>query len=200
MKKFTLIFTLALLSCLCVIQAREEIKKLVVPRGKTYVKLNTAGQEIGRFTAGQTMTRTVDCAQVPCPETFGKDVVCWKCKERPETTKATGVSEERVGSATTTATPSKVAPGNRSRFRPERLPETVGTAVTAEQVVVPRGKTYVKLDAAGRETGRFTAGQTMARTVDCAEVPCAESFGKDVVCWKCKERPETSRPPVESRQ
>jgi hypothetical protein len=165
-----------------------------VPKGKTYVKLNTSGQEIGRFTAGQTMTRTVDCAQVPCPETFGKDVVCWKCKERPETTKVTGVSGERVGPTTTTATATP-------RVNPDRLRGAVGAAsTTAERVVVPSGKTYVKLDAAGHEVARFSSGQTMARTVDCAEVPCPSTFGKDVVCWKCKERPESSVPPVKERQ
>jgi hypothetical protein len=59
-----------------------------VPKGKTYVYLNNNGTEIARKKAGQS-TRSngiTDCAQIPCPSTFGKDVVCWKCVERPLTT------------------------------------------------------------------------------------------------------------------
>jgi hypothetical protein len=195
MKKFSLILMLALLPCVWLIQGREETKRLVVPKGKTYVKLDTSGHEIGRFTTGQTMTRTVDCAQVPCPGTFGPDVVCWKCKERPENVKATGVSEERVGPTTTTATATP-------RVNPDRMREVTGTAATttAEKVVVPSGKTYVKLDTAGHEVARFSSGQTMARTVDCAQVPCPGTFGPDVVCWKCKERPDNVVAPAKTRQ
>src|SRR5438874_9077495 len=89
MKKLALILTLAALSSICLMNCAEENKfvggkrSIVVPKGKTYVKLDAKGKEIARFSSGQTMTRTVDCAQVPCPTTFGKDVVCWKCKERP---------------------------------------------------------------------------------------------------------------------
>jgi len=81
MKKLALVITLAALPAFWLIHAAET--KVVVPKGKTYVKLDAKGKEFARYTAGQTMARTVDCAQVPCPSTFGKDVVCWKCKERP---------------------------------------------------------------------------------------------------------------------
>lgn len=74
-----------------------------------------------------------------------------------------------------------------------------GKMAAAEQIVVPKGKTYVKLDAKGKEMARFKAGQTMARTIDCAQVPCPSTFGKDVVCWKCKERPEGTTTKVQSR-
>jgi len=58
-----------------------------VPRGKTYVYLNNSGKEIARKRAGQNTSSTgiTDCAQITCPSTFGKDVVCWKCVERPIT-------------------------------------------------------------------------------------------------------------------
>src|SRR5437660_2276948 len=135
MKKLALVITLAALPAFWLIHAAET--KVVVPKGKTYVKLDAKGKEFARYTAGHTMTRTVDCAQVPCPSTFGTDVVCWKCKERPENVKATGVSEERVGPTTTTATATP-------RVNPGRLRETVGAAsTTAARVVVPSGKTYV---------------------------------------------------------
>lgn len=64
---------------------RPKMTREVVPPGKTYVELNASGQEIARFSSGQTMARMTDCAQVPCPSTFGKNVVCWKCKKRPAT-------------------------------------------------------------------------------------------------------------------
>jgi hypothetical protein len=58
-----------------------------VPRGKTYVYLNNSGKELARKRAGQNTHSTgiTDCAQIPCPSTFGKDVICWKCVERPIT-------------------------------------------------------------------------------------------------------------------
>jgi hypothetical protein len=59
-----------------------------VPRGKTFVYLNSSGKELSRKKAGQStrVNGITDCAQIPCPSTFGKDVVCWKCVERPLTT------------------------------------------------------------------------------------------------------------------
>ena len=97
MKKLPLLIVIMAVPALLVIAqerkvtAREsvataQVKEVVVPKGKTYVKLDAKGKEIARFKSGQTMARTIDCAQVPCPSTFGKDVVCWKCKERPEGT------------------------------------------------------------------------------------------------------------------
>lgn len=60
-----------------------------VPRGKTFVYLNDSGKELARKRAGQStrVNGVIDCAQIPCPSTFGKDVVCWKCVERPLTTR-----------------------------------------------------------------------------------------------------------------
>ena len=84
MKKLLLIITVATLPVLAVVGADKKAKNKVVPKGKTYVQLNAKNKEIARFKAGQNMG-IIDCAEVPCPSTFGKDVVCWKCKERPAT-------------------------------------------------------------------------------------------------------------------
>ena len=81
MKKFALIAAIAALPAFWLIHAAET--KVVVPRGKTYVQLDAKGKEIARFASGQTMARTTDCATVPCPSTFGKDIVCWECHKRP---------------------------------------------------------------------------------------------------------------------
>ncbi len=63
--------------------AAPKLDPTVVPRGKTYVLLDAGGKKIGDFMSGQKTTMTVtDCVQVPCPNTFDKGVVCWKCKER----------------------------------------------------------------------------------------------------------------------
>jgi hypothetical protein len=63
--------------------AAPKLDPAVVPRGRTYVQLDAAGKTIGEFLAGQkTPMAVTDCVQVNCPPTFGKDVVCWKCKER----------------------------------------------------------------------------------------------------------------------
>jgi len=95
MKNLTLILTLAALSSICLVNCAQESKvaapggnkQIVVPKGKTYVKLNAKGKEIARYTAGQVMAATVDCVVIACPPTFptGPDVyVCWKCTSRPE--------------------------------------------------------------------------------------------------------------------
>jgi hypothetical protein len=83
MKKLLLIITVATLPVLAVVGADKKAK--IVPKGKTYVQLNAKNKEIARFKAGQSTAGIIDCAEVPCPSTFGKDVVCWKCKERPVT-------------------------------------------------------------------------------------------------------------------
>jgi hypothetical protein len=63
--------------------AAPKLDPTVVPRGKTYVLLDAGNKKIGDFMSGQKTTMGVtDCVQVNCPDTFGKDVVCWKCKER----------------------------------------------------------------------------------------------------------------------
>jgi hypothetical protein len=58
-----------------------------VPKGKTFVYFDSTGAEVGRTKSGQLARRrnVTDCAQIPCPSTFGSDVVCWKCVERPAT-------------------------------------------------------------------------------------------------------------------
>ncbi len=54
-----------------------------MPRGRLYVQLDAGGKKIRDFQSGQKTTMAVaDCAQVDCPSSFGKDIVCWKCKER----------------------------------------------------------------------------------------------------------------------
>jgi len=85
MKKLLLIITVASLPALALLGGDKKAKDKVVPKGKTYVQLNKKNKEVARFKAGQTMTGITDCAQVPCPGTFGSDVVCWICKERPVT-------------------------------------------------------------------------------------------------------------------
>ncbi len=93
MKKLALILTLAALPSICLMRAQENKvvgprgkSHIVVPKGKTYVKLNAKGKEIARFTAGQTMAKEGDCAVIPCPASFDKGITCWHCKARPEPT------------------------------------------------------------------------------------------------------------------
>lgn len=64
-------------------------------------------------------------------------------------------------------------------------------SAAAKQKVVPKGKTYVQLNAKGKEIARFKSGQTMAATQDCVLVKCPSTFGKDVVCWECHWRAAT---------
>ena len=91
MKKLALILTLAALSSICLMNCAEENKfvggkrSIVVPKGKTYVKLDAKGKEIARYSAGQVMAEdTVDCVIITCPPTFSANCVCWRCKARPE--------------------------------------------------------------------------------------------------------------------
>ncbi len=58
-----------------------EIKYSQVPPGKRYVVLKD-GKKVTEFKGGQRTTMTADCAQLPCPKSFGADVVCWQCVER----------------------------------------------------------------------------------------------------------------------
>ncbi len=53
-----------------------------VPAGKNYAVIDAEGRTVASFSAGQKTTMTTDCAQVKCPDSFGKDTVCWKCVER----------------------------------------------------------------------------------------------------------------------
>jgi hypothetical protein len=60
-----------------------------VPKGKTYVYFNAKGAELSRKSSGQSTraNNITDCAQVPCPSTFGPNIICWKCVERPLATR-----------------------------------------------------------------------------------------------------------------
>jgi hypothetical protein len=53
-----------------------------VPANKRYVVYDAKGNQIMDLKAGSSTAEITDCAQVPCPPTFGDDVVCWKCVER----------------------------------------------------------------------------------------------------------------------
>ncbi len=91
MKNLALILILAALSSICLMNCAEQNKvvggkrSIVVPKGKTYVKLNAKGKEIARYSAGQVMAEdTVDCVVITCPPSFPANCVCWQCKARPE--------------------------------------------------------------------------------------------------------------------
>ena len=57
-------------------------------------------------------------------------------------------------------------------------------------IVVPQGKTNVRLDAKKKKViARYTAGQTMSAVVDCFIIACPAGFPKDDVCWECQDRP-----------
>jgi hypothetical protein len=84
MKKLSLVVAVTTLTAMTALLAAD--KPMVVPRGKTYVQLKK-GKEVRRFKPGQTMDGVTDCAKIPCPGTFGSDVVCWECRERPITSK-----------------------------------------------------------------------------------------------------------------
>jgi hypothetical protein len=93
MKKLLLIIAVATIPAIAVLTAGEKkVQQKVVPKGKTFVQLDAKNKEVARFKAGQSMG-IIDCAEVPCPSTFGKDVVCWKCKERPATNTSTSKAQ-----------------------------------------------------------------------------------------------------------
>lgn len=52
-------------------------------------------------------------------------------------------------------------------------------------IVVPKGKTYVVLNARGKETARYTAGQVMAKSGNCVQIPCPKDFDPGITCWDC---------------
>lgn len=60
----------------------EQIKYGMVPAGKKYAVFNAKGKKIAAYKAGEKTSMTTDCAQIPCPSSFDKDTVCWKCVER----------------------------------------------------------------------------------------------------------------------
>ena len=59
----------------------------------------------------------------------------------------------------------------------------------AKTITVPKGKTYVTMNARKKEIGRFGGGQTLG-IQDCAIIDCPSTFPKEFVCWQCKERPK----------
>jgi hypothetical protein len=70
----------------------------IVPKNNTYFIKSSTGKTIATYKGGQTVSlgstsaarrKVIDCVQIPCPGTFGSDVVCWKCKTRPATASAT---------------------------------------------------------------------------------------------------------------
>ena len=102
MKTLMLMLAFAAVPALCLVSAEPKkpalkSMELVVPAGKTYVKLDQNRKEIARFSAGQRMRHaTSDCVQVDCPDTFGKDIVCWKCKSsEPPPKKASAASVKK---------------------------------------------------------------------------------------------------------
>jgi hypothetical protein len=54
----------------------------IVPPEKEYVIFDAQGRQILDLKAGDSTSGVTDCAQIPCPESFDSDVVCWKCVER----------------------------------------------------------------------------------------------------------------------
>lgn len=53
----------------------------MVPQGKTYYLMKN-GKVDKKFKSGSSTSMVADCAQIKCPESFDKDIVCWKCIER----------------------------------------------------------------------------------------------------------------------
>ncbi len=54
----------------------------VVPKNQRYVIFDAKGQPLSVLKSGTSTAEVTDCAQIPCPPTFGDDVVCWKCVEQ----------------------------------------------------------------------------------------------------------------------
>lgn len=52
-----------------------------VPQDKTYYLMKN-GKVDKKFKSGSSTPMTADCAQIKCPKSFDKDIVCWKCIER----------------------------------------------------------------------------------------------------------------------
>lgn len=100
-KKLSLLLVVSILFLLNKVSAQSAtIKKLndstimvpsgvTVPKNNTYFIKSATGKTLSTYKAGQKVripaNRVIDCVQIPCPGSFGPDVVCWKCKERPVT-------------------------------------------------------------------------------------------------------------------
>jgi hypothetical protein len=65
------------------IQTRDQLvfDPAMVPQGKTYYLMKN-GKVDKKFKSGSSTPMVADCAQIKCPESFDKDIVCWKCVER----------------------------------------------------------------------------------------------------------------------
>lgn len=68
------------------------------------------------------------------------------------------------------------------------LPVIVAVGGPREKVV-PKGKTYVQLDAHNKEIARFKGGQSTGFSQDCVQVACPSTFPQGTICWTCRERP-----------
>jgi len=53
----------------------------MVPQGKAYYLMKN-GKVDKKFKSGSSTSMAADCAQINCPKSFDKDIVCWKCIER----------------------------------------------------------------------------------------------------------------------
>ncbi len=62
-------------------RARLVFDPAMVPQGKTYYLMKN-GKVDKKFKSGSSTPMAADCAQIKCPESFDKDIVCWKCIER----------------------------------------------------------------------------------------------------------------------
>jgi len=87
MTRIPILLVFLLLLFITALSSVQVTKTAKVPAGKTYVYLDENNKEVARKRSGQTAgtTGVTDCAEVPCPSTFDKNVVCWKCKKRPAT-------------------------------------------------------------------------------------------------------------------
>jgi hypothetical protein len=64
-----------------------------VPAGSGYRIYDEDGWLVSNLKSGQASTLTGDCVQIACPPTFGKDIVCWVCRQRPEGSRGAGAKK-----------------------------------------------------------------------------------------------------------
>jgi|KBSSwiStaDraftv2_1062776.scaffolds.fasta_scaffold663292_2 hypothetical protein len=88
MKPLWLAMMLVTASVVAAEQAAPQVSKPApptrVPNGSSYRIYDNDGFLILNAKSGEASTLTGDCVQITCPPTFGKDIVCWVCKPRPE--------------------------------------------------------------------------------------------------------------------
>jgi len=63
------------------IRGQLVLNPAMVPQGKTYYLMKNDKVD-KKFISGSSTPMTTDCAQIKCPGSFDKDIVCWKCIER----------------------------------------------------------------------------------------------------------------------